>query len=102
MLGGKVFENMLDITERKSKGAFYTPPREIVHYMCQESLIHYLDISLNSGTNNYQELGSNQTKLFSDVETKNGQVSIEIEHDKQILVPPQKILNFLFVKDTLL
>jgi 23S rRNA G2445 N2-methylase RlmL len=39
---GKVFENMLDITERKSKGAFYTP-REIVHYMCQESLIHYLD-----------------------------------------------------------
>lgn len=39
---GKVFENMLDIIERKSKGAFYTP-REIVHYMCQESLIHYLD-----------------------------------------------------------
>jgi len=44
---GKVFENMLEITERKSKGAFYTP-REIVHYMCQESLIHYLDNSLNS------------------------------------------------------
>ena len=38
---GKVFENMLEVTERKSKGAFYTP-REIVHYMCQESLIHYL------------------------------------------------------------
>ena len=44
---GKVFENMLDDTERKSKGAFYTP-REIVHYMCQESLIHYLDNSVNS------------------------------------------------------
>ncbi len=43
---GKVFENMLDITERKSKGAFYTP-REIVHYMCQESLIHYLDNALD-------------------------------------------------------
>ncbi len=42
---GKVFENMLDIKERKSKGAFYTP-REIVHYMCQESLIHYLDNAL--------------------------------------------------------
>jgi len=39
---GKVFENMLEVTERKSKGAFYTP-REIVHYMCQESLIHYLE-----------------------------------------------------------
>ncbi|WP_300461256.1 TaqI-like C-terminal specificity domain-containing protein [Desulfobacula sp.] len=43
---GKVFENMLDVTERKSKGAFYTP-REIVHYMCQESLIHFLDNALN-------------------------------------------------------
>lgn len=91
---GKVFENMLDITERKSKGAFYTP-REIVHYMCQESLIHYLDNSLNSGTNNFQELGSNQTKLFSDVETKKGQVSIEIEHGKQILVPQKDIELFI-------
>lgn len=47
---GKVFENMLEITERKSKGAFYTP-REIVHYMCQESLIHYLDNSLENKVN---------------------------------------------------
>lgn len=38
---GKVFENLLEIKDRKSKGAFYTP-REIVHYMCQESLINYL------------------------------------------------------------
>ncbi|MCD8300538.1 MAG: Eco57I restriction-modification methylase domain-containing protein, partial [Clostridiales bacterium] len=38
---GKVFENLLDVSDRKSKGAFYTP-REIVHYMCQESLISYL------------------------------------------------------------
>ena len=38
---GKIFENLLEVKERKSKGAFYTP-REIVHYMCQESLINYL------------------------------------------------------------
>ncbi len=38
---GKVFENLLDVSDRKSKGAFYTP-REIVHYMCQESLISFL------------------------------------------------------------
>lgn len=44
---GKVFENLLDVKDRKSKGAFYTP-REIVHYMCQESLINYL----NTGTKN--------------------------------------------------
>ena len=39
---GKVFENLLDVKDRKSKGAFYTP-REIVHYMCQQSLINYLE-----------------------------------------------------------
>ena len=38
---GKVFENLLDVSDRKSKGAFYTP-REIVHYMCRETLISYL------------------------------------------------------------
>ena len=38
---GKIFENLLEVNDRKSKGAFYTP-REIVHYMCQESLISYL------------------------------------------------------------
>lgn len=43
---GKVFENLLDIKDRKSKGAFYTP-REIVHYMCQESLINYLQTETN-------------------------------------------------------
>ena len=38
---GKIFENLLDVSDRKSKGAFYTP-REIVHYMCQESLTNYI------------------------------------------------------------
>lgn len=38
---GKVFENLLDVKDRKSKGAFYTP-REIVHFMCQETLINFL------------------------------------------------------------
>lgn len=43
---GKVFENLLEIEDRKSKGAFYTP-REIVHYMCQESIINFLHSSLS-------------------------------------------------------
>src|SRR3989338_712787 len=38
---GKVFENLLEVKDRKSKGTYYTP-REIVHYMCQESLVNYL------------------------------------------------------------
>ncbi len=36
---GKIFENLLE--DNKDKGAFYTP-KEIVRYMCQESLISYL------------------------------------------------------------
>ena len=44
---GKVFENLLPENLRKGKGAFYTP-RVIVHYMCQESLINYLDTETNS------------------------------------------------------
>jgi len=38
---GKVFENLLEVKDRKSKGTYYTP-REIVHYMCQESLINFI------------------------------------------------------------
>ncbi|MBK9398587.1 MAG: hypothetical protein IPN55_15660 [Saprospiraceae bacterium] len=91
---GKVFENMLDITERKSKGAFYTP-REIVHYMCQESLIHYLDNALNSGTSSYQELGSDQTKLFSGSTNKNGNLKIELEHTDNIRVLKKDIETFI-------
>ena len=38
---GKVFENLLPENERKGKWAFYTP-REIVHYMCKESLKNHI------------------------------------------------------------
>ncbi|MDI3528088.1 MAG: hypothetical protein PWR03_2272 [Tenuifilum sp.] len=40
---GHIFENLLE--DNKDKGAFYTP-KEIVHYMCQESLTEYLCTSL--------------------------------------------------------
>ncbi|MFM9839397.1 MAG: Eco57I restriction-modification methylase domain-containing protein [Cyclobacteriaceae bacterium] len=36
---GHIFENLLE--DNKDKGAYYTP-KEIVHYMCQESLKEYL------------------------------------------------------------
>lgn len=41
---GHIFENLLE--DNKDKGAYYTP-KEIVHYMCQESLIEYLTTKLN-------------------------------------------------------
>ncbi|MBM3290640.1 MAG: class I SAM-dependent DNA methyltransferase, partial [Candidatus Hydrogenedentes bacterium] len=43
---GKVFENLIEENRRKGLGSYYTP-REIVHYMCQESLINYLDAAVN-------------------------------------------------------
>jgi hypothetical protein len=42
---GHIFENLLE--DNKEKGAFYTP-KEIVHYMCQESLAEHLASKFDS------------------------------------------------------
>jgi type I restriction-modification system DNA methylase subunit len=44
---GRVFENLLE--DNKDKGAFYTP-KEIVQYMCRESLIAYLQTGIEDKT----------------------------------------------------
>jgi hypothetical protein len=41
---GNIFENLLE--DNRDKGTFYTP-KEIVHYMTQESIIEYLSTHLN-------------------------------------------------------
>jgi len=56
---GKVFENLIEDNIRKGLGAYYTP-REIIHYMCEESLINYLDIAVNK---------EKQIVLRTDIET---------------------------------
>ncbi|MCO5936888.1 Eco57I restriction-modification methylase domain-containing protein [Mucilaginibacter sp. RB4R14] len=91
---GKVFENMLEVTERKSKGAFYTP-REIVHYMCQESLINYLDNVLNNKAESFQALDTDQIALFGGAKNKNGQGKLEIEHDSNPLVSKKDLELFI-------
>jgi len=60
---GKVFENLLEVKDRKSKGTYYTP-REIVHYMCQESLINYLDTAVNTSDVPLVQARPPQGKLF--------------------------------------
>ncbi|TNJ35936.1 Eco57I restriction-modification methylase domain-containing protein [Prosthecochloris vibrioformis] len=85
---GKVFENMLEITERKSKGAFYTP-REIVHYMCQESLIIYLDNCLNSFPESHEEIGSSQISMYGN-EGLTGQLKMTATH-QHIRIPKEHI-----------
>ena len=44
---GRIFENLLE--DNKDKGAFYTP-KEIVSYMCRESLIAYLQTGIKDET----------------------------------------------------
>jgi hypothetical protein len=70
---GKVFENLLEVKDRKSKGAFYTP-REIVHYMCQQSLINYLETNSSikrKDIENFILKGDNYLALTLLYESKN-------------------------------
>ena len=78
---GHIFENLLE--DNKDKGAYYTP-KEIVHYMCQESLIEYLTTWFeNKG---YEVVGyigfdkPDQPKLFSANDSRKGQLIIEADN----------------------
>jgi hypothetical protein len=61
----------------KQYGVYYTP-REIVHYMCQQSLVNYLYTELNPHVV-YQNLGDNRLDMFGNA-GKVGQLDITIEH----------------------
>ena len=83
---GKVFENLLEVKDRKSKGTYYTP-REIVHYMCQQSLINYL-----------------ATELKDKVEQKDIEILIKfgettVEHDKNLAEKEKTEEAFKLPKD---
>ena len=69
---GRIFENLLE--DNKDKGAFYTP-KEIVDYMCRESIIAYLQNDAKT------EAGKEQLRNF--VETLDGE-SFSIEQRKFI------------------
>ena len=69
---GHIFENLLE--DNKDKGAFYTP-KEIVHYMCQESLIEYLATNLSKEYKVYTQIGKDQIEMFGNDEYK-GQLKI--------------------------
>lgn len=75
---GKIFENLLE--DNKDKGAFYTP-KEIVRYMCQESLTAYLQTSIDDAevkehianfvkTNDVEELGGASSELAMSIDQK--------------------------------
>ena len=88
---GKVFENLLEIKDRKSKGAFYTP-REIVHYMCQESLINYLDSALNQRERKLSEGEGVQSDLFGKIPDHQMTLKEKVYHE---VVPLSDIEAFI-------
>jgi len=73
----------------KQYGVYYTP-REIVHYMCQQSLINYLHTELNSGASSYQKVGDVQTDAFGN-KVKTGQLDLTIEHPSSPLIAIEDI-----------
>ncbi len=82
---GHIFENLLE--DNKDKGAYYTP-KEIVHYMCQESLIEYLHTWFeNKGyqiTTGYSSMGNEPNQqLFPINEGRKGQLMLEANNHKQ-------------------
>lgn len=87
---GKVFENMLEENERKGKGAFYTP-REIVHYMCQESLIQYLDNALNGEALTSREFGSDQLSFLGN----DGKTQHSLIDNEKSNIPKDDIEEFI-------
>lgn len=89
---GKVFENLLEVKDRKSKGTYYTP-REIVHYMCQQSLINYLDTAINTAKKPVIPEKPVQKKFFGPEEAKQKSLATE-QYD--YIVPKEDIE--LFVK----
>jgi len=80
---GKVFENLIEENLRKGLGSYYTP-REIVHYMCQESLVGYLDTTLNTFEESLLQAKPQQAKLFGQPEPEQTTMKMGVRRD---LVP---------------
>ena len=75
---GRIFENLLE--DNKDKGAFYTP-KEIVTYMCRESLIAYLqtdieDDETKEAIRQFVTTHEKNDKLPSDIDQKLKDVKI--------------------------
>ena len=76
---GHIFENLLE--DNKDKGTFYTP-KEIVYYMCQESLIEYLRTHLSV----YQEIGQ--------------EIAYLVKHKAMPPLSPQQLTHISQLLDT--
>lgn len=65
---GIIFENLLE--DNKDKGAFYTP-KEIVSYMCRESLIAYLNTNTDIGEEKLRQFVESPEDAITDISEDN-------------------------------
>ncbi|MGC9151934.1 MAG: Eco57I restriction-modification methylase domain-containing protein, partial [Microbacter sp.] len=88
---GHIFENLLE--DNKDKGAFYTP-KEIVHYMCQESLTEYL-------CTYFSHEYTNETEYRALIENviKRKQIDTDAFRDPELLVAINKALDTVKICD---
>ncbi|MBU4348950.1 Eco57I restriction-modification methylase domain-containing protein [bacterium] len=77
----------------KQYGVYYTP-REIVHYMCQQSLIHYLMAELNGDAVSYERVGESNLDMFGN-KARKGQLDITIEHKDHPTILKEDIDAFI-------
>lgn len=91
---GKVFENLLDVNVRKSKGAFYTP-REIVRYMCSESIVNYLNNELVDISKKDIEILVTQGELIKEKDLKIYKEYKTNRKTSVLMMPKSILMNLL-------
>jgi len=79
---GNIFENLLE--DNSDKGTFYTP-KEIVHYMTQESLIEYLNTKSSKNRDELENLVKHQN---GDAFSRENLIEIEALIDKVKICDP--------------
>jgi len=90
---GHIFENLLE--DNRDKGAFYTP-KEIVHYMCQESLYEYLRTYLqqnNHWPKEKKESALVEKSLYNFVTQKTAGKIIDLDKPLAIALKEVKICD---------
>lgn len=83
---GKIFENLLEINNRKDSGSYYTP-REIVHFMCEDSIAQHISNKLN--------IESDKVKTFIQIGDLLENVFYQRQIDEQIYEKASEIDEIL-------
>jgi hypothetical protein len=79
----------------KQYGVYYTP-REIVHYMCRQSLICYLHSELSGGVAAYERVGEKQLDLFGN-KAMEGQLDLTVTCMPGPAIEKEDIESFIYM-----